>query len=78
MSAGEIFLTIVFSLPIIFVFLYTAAFPRDSLLFGEKWKYKNQNLEPSEDAIKYTKKKAIIGLIVFVLFILLLITSSYY
>lgn len=66
-----IFLTITLSLPFIGLFLYMIFYPRESALFGERWKFKNADLEPSEEAMKYEKRAGIIGLIIVGMFVFL-------
>ena len=55
------------SIPIILVFLYIAMYPEESMLFGSRWRYKNEELEPSEIAVKLTRISSIISLVLIVL-----------
>ncbi|WP_160679723.1 hypothetical protein [Clostridium sp. C8-1-8] len=71
MSFIDIFFIVVFSIPIIAVLLYMIFYPRESALFGRRWQFKNENLEPSDEAVKYNRTMGIIGL-VFVLIIIVL------
>lgn len=62
-----VFITIILFLPIIGLFLYMAAYPRESALWGNRWQFKNQDLEPSDEAIKYNRNVSIIMVIVMVI-----------
>lgn len=62
----DIFITIIIFIPIIAVLLYQIYFPRESVLFGKRWQFKNDDLEPSEEATKFTRNTSIIALIVIV------------
>lgn len=68
-----IFVTIMFFLPFIGLLLYTALYPRESALFGKRWQFKNEDLEPSEESIKYIRNSAIIVLIIFVVILLIVL-----
>lgn len=68
-----IFITIVIFLPIIVLLLYTIFNPRESALFGQRWKYNNDDLEPSDSVIKYNKIISIIALIVIIILLVLCI-----
>lgn len=63
----ETFVAIILFLPIIVVLILTAIYPRESALFGMRWKFKNEDLEPSDAMIKYNRVSSIISLIVIVL-----------
>lgn len=53
--------------PLAVVFLWCIMDPEESILFGNRWKYKEE-LEPTEEAINFTKKTGIIGLIFTIIF----------
>lgn len=53
--------------PLMGVFLWCILDPEESILFGNRWKYKEE-LEPTEEAINFTKKTGIIGLIFTIIF----------
>lgn len=58
------FVTIIFFLPFIGYSLYMIFYPEDSVLLGRRWQFKNRDLEPSEEAIKYEHKMGILTLII--------------
>jgi hypothetical protein len=60
----EKFLMIVFYIPIAGVLLYTIFYPGESAILGKRWQFKQDNLEPSEDIIKYNRTAGIIALII--------------
>lgn len=51
------------SMPVIIALILSIIYPRENLLFGRRLQYKNDDLEPSENAIKYTRIVSIVGLI---------------
>jgi len=66
----EKFLVIIICIPAIVALLYTAIYPRESALFGQRWRFKNENLEPSDAAIKCNRVGSIIALIIILLIII--------
>ena len=50
-------------MPVIITLILTIIYPKESLIIGRKWQYKNDYLEPSENAIKYQRIVSIVGLI---------------
>ena len=54
-------------IPVIGVIVYSIKEPRDSFLFGRRWMYKNEDLEPSEEIIKFNRNASIIALAVIVI-----------
>lgn len=60
----EKFLMIVFYIPIAGVLLYTIFYPGESATLGKRWQFKQDNLEPSEDIIKYNRTAGIVALII--------------
>lgn len=61
---AEKFIMIVFYLPIAGVLLYTIFYPAESALMGKRWQFKNEDLEPSDEFVKYNRT---VGIIAFVL-----------
>ena len=59
----EKFIIILICLPIIALSIFTIINPKEALLFGERWRYNNDELEPSEMAIDFARGGAIITLI---------------
>lgn len=62
----DIFQKLIYSLiilPLIGVLIYSIKEPEKSYLFGRRWQYKNDDLEPSEVLIKLNKRLSIIFLI---------------
>lgn len=64
------FILLVITLPLILVLLYSFFNTEESLLWGNRWRYKNSNLEPSELSIKVAKIASLVGLIVIIFFII--------
>lgn len=71
MKFVNIFMYLIFFIPIIGVLLYTIMNPRDAALWGKRWQFKNEDLEPSDEAIKYNRIISI-AVLIFVVFILVL------
>lgn len=69
------FITVIILIPILAIFLYDAMYPRESFLTGKRWQYKNENLEPSDEAIKQTRKSGIIGIIIIIISIVVTLFS---
>lgn len=67
----EKFIIILLCLPVIAVCVFTIINPKEALLFGEKWRYNNDDLEPSEMAIDFARGGSIIILIVIGILIIL-------
>lgn len=57
------FIIILVCLPLIAICMFTVINPKEALLFGERWRYNNDDLEPSEMAIDFARGGAIITLI---------------
>lgn len=64
---------VILFIPIIGVLLYTALNPRDAALWGKRWQFKNENLEPSDEVIKYNRVTSIIMLIIVVIILVVAI-----
>lgn len=62
----------IISMPAIIALIFAIIYPEKNLMFGRRWQYKNEDLEPSEAAIKYTRISSIICLIVFVIILIAL------
>lgn len=73
MSIGEKIIIVLVFLPFIFMLFYTYQYPRESALWGQRWRYKNEDLEPSEAAIGLNKKSSLIGMIVITIILLLIV-----
>ncbi|MFW2502742.1 hypothetical protein CCS79_09230 [Clostridium diolis] len=73
MKFVTIFVAIILFIPIACVMLYTIFYPRDSALLGKRWQFKNENLEPSDEIIKYNRIAGIIGLVVSILMLIFVI-----
>jgi len=69
----EKFFMVVFFIPIAGVLLYIIFYPAESALFGKRWEFKNENLEASDEVVKYNRTVGIIALVLItiVFFILL-------
>ncbi|WP_316569369.1 hypothetical protein [Neobacillus sp. YIM B06451] len=63
MDIADIYLLIVFSVPIYVLLILTYFYPEESMLFGRRWMFKEEP-EISEGAIRYTKIAAIVSLVV--------------
>lgn len=50
------------TMPLIITLILTIIYPKESLIIGRRWKYKNDYLEPSENAIKYQRIVSIVAL----------------
>ncbi|OEH93810.1 hypothetical protein [Bacillus solimangrovi] len=57
-----IFLTIVFIIPLYGVLIWTYFNPEESIMFGNRWKYK-EDPELSEEHIRYTKLSTLIVMV---------------
>lgn len=53
-------------IPLLGVLIYSIVDPEKSFLFGGKWQYKNEDLEPSESMIKMNRKISIVALVVII------------
>lgn len=73
MKFVTIFVAIILFIPLACVMLYTIFYPRDSALLGKRWQFKNENLEPSDEIIKYNRIAGIIGLVVSILMLIFVI-----
>lgn len=65
---------IIFLLMLIAYLIYVMEYPKDSILMGERWKYKS-NLEPSESHVKHTKVMAKVLLAVCIVTIITVLVS---
>lgn len=70
---AEKIIAVILFIPVILVLLYQIYYPRESILYGKRWQFQNQDLEPSEDAIEYTKKVSKIALAVIVIMLILVL-----
>lgn len=74
---AEKIITVILFIPIILILLYQIYYPRESILYGKRWQFQNQDLEPSEDAIKYTKTVSKIVLVGVVLMLILVLFKQW-
>lgn len=74
-TVTEFFFVSIFCVPLFFIFLYTFKNPSESFLFGRRWMFNSEDIEPSETFIKYYKIISIIGMTI-VVSILLFLTIS--
>lgn len=72
MKILEIFLVIIFCIPIYALLVYAIKYPREAAKMGKRWMY-NGDVEPSEDYIKYNRLSSIIGVIVITLVLLIVL-----
>lgn len=63
MKFVEIYLAIVFAIPLYGVLIWTYLCPEDSLLWGKRWMYKEEP-ELTEGAIRYTKVVSMISIVI--------------
>ncbi|MTI46544.1 hypothetical protein [Sporosalibacterium faouarense] len=73
--AGFIVVFMVF-LPMIVLLVYQIKYPEKFIKFGRRWQFKNEDLEPSKEAIEFAKLTSIIGIIICVLIIVLYFLSA--
>lgn len=62
-------------IPVIAVVVYSIKEPRDSFLFGRRWMYKNDELEPIEEIIKFNRNTSIVALVSIILLSIYIIFS---
>lgn len=74
MEFAEKFILVVLFLPIIGILLYTIFYPEESALWGKRWQFKNESLEPSDEVIKFNRTS---GIIVLILILIILIVSLF-
>lgn len=63
MKFVDVFLAIVFMLPLYGVLIWTYFCPEDSMLWGKRWMYKEEP-ELTEGAIRYTKVVSLISIVI--------------
>lgn len=76
MKFSNIFFSLMFFLPIIGFLIYSALNPYDVALWGERWKFDNDDLEPSDERIKGIRITSIIMIIIAILFLIVIIVKS--
>ncbi|WP_417900188.1 hypothetical protein ABN702_08055 [Bacillus haimaensis] len=59
---ADAILYFIFMIPVYGILIWTYLCPEESMLFGERWMYKEEP-EFSEDAIRYTKFVASVGIL---------------
>lgn len=62
-------LGLILSIPLYILFILQYLYPEDSMKWGKRWMY-NDEPELSDEAIKYAKVTAIIGIVVLTLMFL--------
>lgn len=72
----EKLLIIIFFIPIAAMLLYSIFYPRDFSLWGKRWQFKNPDLEPSEELIKYNRNAGIVMLVICTIIFLVLIFTG--
>ncbi|WP_342471500.1 hypothetical protein MHH70_10880 [Metasolibacillus sp. FSL H7-0170] len=70
-----IILCFILFIPIYFILFRQYKNPKDSVLWGRKWMYKEQN-EVSEAAVRYSKVVALFGMIFITVLFLFLFLSQ--
>ncbi|MBL4933075.1 hypothetical protein [Clostridium paridis] len=70
------FITIMLFIPVIVLLVYMVIYPRESSLWGKKWQFKNDNLEPSDEVIKYNRFMAAIALIVIIILLIVALVKE--
>ncbi|MCC3356031.1 hypothetical protein [Bacillus sp. REN16] len=58
---ADVILFFILMIPLYAVLIWTYFYPEESMLFGQRWMYK-EDPEFSDDAIRYTKFGAIVGI----------------
>lgn len=76
MKIANIIFGVVLFLPILGVLLYMTIKPENAALWGNRWRFKNEDLEPSEEAIKYTRIMSIIMIVMGILLLIVAISRS--
>lgn len=76
MKFSNIFFSLMVFLPIIGFFIYSALNPYDVALWGERWKFDNEDLEPSDERIKGIRITSIIMIIFVILILIVIIIKS--
>ncbi|MEH7225278.1 hypothetical protein V7112_15825 [Bacillus sp. JJ1566] len=70
---AEFIMYFILMIPLYAVFIWTYFYPEESMLLGQRWMYK-EDPEFSDDAIRYTKFGAVVGVflltMVFALYII--------
>ncbi|WP_075618004.1 hypothetical protein [Paenisporosarcina indica] len=59
---GEIFIAVIFMIPLYAFFIWTYSFPEDSFLFGKRWMYQEEP-EVSPNVVRYMKFASIVAMI---------------
>jgi uncharacterized membrane protein YphA (DoxX/SURF4 family) len=72
---GEIYIVFMFFLLIFGTLFWSYHYPEDSLLWGKRWMYKEEP-ELTDEAIRYTKKKSLIGMVVLVVIFGMIVYSE--
>lgn len=76
MKFSNIFFSLLVFLPIIGFFIYSALNPYDVAMWGERWKFDNEDIEPSDERIKGIRITSIIVIIIAILFLIVIIIKS--
>jgi len=75
-SGGELFILIIFLIPIYGLLFWAYKDPKASYLFGRRWMYKEEP-EFSEESIMFLKKSAIVFIVIITLMLILTICRSF-
>ncbi|MCL6604618.1 MAG: hypothetical protein K6T94_17280 [Paenibacillus sp.] len=76
MDMFDIFIGLLFIIPLYGILIWSYYCPEDSLLWGKRWMYKEEP-EISDSAIRYTKVTSLIGMIAIPLFFIFFIVSRF-
>lgn len=77
MSGAELFILIIFLIPIYGLLIYAYIDPKESFLFGRRWMYKEEP-EFSEEAINFLKKASLIFMVLLTIIVVLCIYRSFW
>ncbi|MFS0865499.1 hypothetical protein [Fredinandcohnia sp. 179-A 10B2 NHS] len=69
-------LLFIFSIPFYGLLIWTYLCPEDSLLWGNRWMYQDEP-DFSEEAIKYTKYSALIGIGILTLLLVIRVITHF-
>ena len=72
----EYFIFSIALLPFLGILIYTIIHPEVVATWGNRWKYKDE-LEPTEEYIRFTRASGILGILILVSFIVLLFSQLY-
>ena len=73
---AEVILGLILMIPLYALLIWTYFYPEDSMLFGQRWMYKEEP-EFSDDAIRYTKFGARVGMLLITMVFILYIVDHF-